>query len=193
MLRPEVRASLFVALAGCVLLAGCDNSPSEAEVTTTPNPKPSAPKPAKLADQMVAAVSHGKSASVLGVHFSLGSTPTVNQDLPVEIALVPHEKFTSLSVHFDGPEGITVASGDSFGPKADVEPEKALTHQLMLRPTSEGVFMIGATVETEGSDGTVSRIYSIPVIVGPAVPAGSNPAPGAGTPPPAAPQAPAAN
>jgi len=194
MLIPGFRTSLVVALAGCVLLAACDNS-SETEGAGVGNADaPAAPKQppkAKLADQMVAAVSQGKSATAVGVHFTLGSAPTVNQDLPVEIAIVPHDKFVSLRMNLEGQEGINVVSGDAFGPKGEVEPEKAFSHQAVLRPTAEGVFTIGAIVETDGSEGVVSRVYSIPVIVAPqAAPAAGDAAP-VTTPP--AQQAPAAN
>ena len=194
MLIPGFRASLVVALASCVLLAACDNA-SETEGASANDPNaPAAPKlppKAKLADQMVAAVSQGKSATAVGVHFTLGSSPTVNQDLPVEIAIVPHEKFVSLRLNLEGQEGLHVVSGDAFGPKGEVEPEKALTHQAVFRPTADGVFTIGAVVETDGSEGVVSRVYSIPVIVAPqAAPAASGAAP-VTTPP--AQQAPAAN
>ena len=187
-----VRASLLVAVASVVLLAGCDNSsenappPPSANTTTPAVPKPAK---AKLADHMVAAVSQGKAAAAVGVHFMLGSAPRVNQDLPVEIAIVPHEKFTSLKLVLQGQEGIAVVSGDSFGPKKDVEPEKTFSHELVLHPTAEGVFTVGATVETEGSDGVVSRDYAIPVIVAPQAEPAAGAAPAAK--PPA--QAPAAN
>lgn len=193
MLIPGIRASLVVALAGCVLLAGCDSSSENEAANANDAAAPAAPKlppKAKLADQMVAAVSQGKTAIAVGVHFTLGNTPAVNQDLPIEIAIVPHEEFLSLRMTLEGQEGISVVSGDSFGPKSEVEPEKAFTHQAVLRPTAEGVFMIGATVETDSSAGLVSRTYSIPVIVAPQA------APAAGAAPvttPPAGQAPAAN
>jgi len=181
----RVRAAVVVALASGVLLAACGHSsddappPTAAPVATTPKPAK-----AKLADQMVAAVSQAKNATAVGVHFMLGGTPTVNQDVPLEIAIVPHEKFVSLRMNLAGHEGITVLSGDAFGPKSNVEPEKAFMHEVVLHPTSEGVFTLAATVETEGSDGLVSRDYSIPVIVSPVA------APAAATPPAATPPAP---
>jgi len=186
MSSPGVRASLVVALASGVLLAACGNSTEDAPAPTTTAPAATAaPKPAKakLAEQMVAAVSQGKNANAVGVHFILGAAPTVNQDLPVEIAIVPHEKFVSLRMSLAGQEGITIVSGDAFGPKTEVEPEKAFTHEVVLHPTSEGVFTISATVETEGSEGAVSRDYSIPVIVTPQAAAASPQSP---APPPAA-------
>lgn len=187
MSSPGVRASLIVALASGVLLAGCDKSSEDASAPGAGTPAPTAaPKPtprAKLADHMVAAVSQGKTANAVGVHFMLGSTPVVNQDLPIEIAVVPHEKFVSLRMNLVGHEGITVVSGDTFGPKTGVEPEKAFTHEVVLRPTSEGVFTVAATVETEGGDGLVSRDYAIPVIVAPRAAPSAGAAPATAPPP----------
>jgi hypothetical protein len=84
-----------------------------------------------------------------------------------------------------------MSSGEVYGPHGDSPKEKALTHELVLQPAKEGLFMITAIVETEGEDGTVTRVFSIPVIVSPPEPA-AVPAPTpAATPEPAA--APAAS
>src|SRR4051812_33642190 len=127
MWSPGVRASLVVALTSCALLAGCDKSSDDQPAPAATSAAPAAPKvaKAKLADQMVAAVSQGKTANAVGVHFTLGSPPIANQDLPVEIAIVPHTKFESLRLNIQGQEGLTVVSGDTFGPQTEVEPEKA--------------------------------------------------------------------
>jgi len=165
MLRAGVRTTLFVALAGCSLLAACDTSGSGPDASKTASSKPKLPKKPSMAEEMVAAVSTSRSASVIGVYFSLGKTPTVNQALPVDIVLVPHQKLARVVGHFDGQEGITVVSGDAMEPKTDVDAESTLKHQLVLMPTAEGVFMIIASVETEGAEGTISRVFSIPIIV----------------------------
>jgi hypothetical protein len=53
----------------------------------------------------------------------------------------------------------------------------------VLLPTKEGVFMVTSVVETDGADGNITRIFSIPVIVA----ADATPAPAdAPAPPPAA-------
>jgi hypothetical protein len=41
----------------------------------------------------------------------------------------------------------------------------------MLLPSREGMFMVTATVDTLSDEGNVVRIFSIPVVVGPAQPA----------------------
>jgi hypothetical protein len=193
MLRDGVRACIFTALAGCVLLSACDKSGSDPDVSkTSAGSTRKAPKKPTLAEQMVAAVSTTRSATVIGVYFSLGNSPTINQALPVDIVLVPHEKLAKVVGHFDGQDGITVVSGDAMEPKTEVSAESTLSHKLVLMPTKTGVFMVSASIETEGSEGTVSRVFSIPVIVSPPLP----PAPATTPEPPASqgkPQIPATN
>jgi len=123
---------------------------------------------ANLAKDMVAAVSAGKAASVISLHFALRAPPAVNTPLPVEVAIVPHRKFSSIRVHFDSQEGLAATAGDNFGPVTNADTETALTHQLVLLPTKEGMFMVTSSIETESEDGNVTRIFSIPVIVAPA-------------------------
>lgn len=173
-------AALIVLLSAAAGLAACDDPPPEPEATAAA-PKTDAPKLASPGENMVAAVPAGKSARFVGVHFSLGAVPTVNQALPVEIAIIPHENFVSLGASFETQEGLTLMSGDVMPATKDAAAEKTVRHQLALMPARAGVFMVTATVETEGDDGSVSRVFSIPVIVSP------SPAAGAPTPAPPAP------
>ena len=177
-------ASLIVVLAGCLSLAACNDSAPKPETQSTTPSKPAGPKLASPGEHMVAAVPAGKSARFVGVHFSLESVPTVNQALPVEISIIPHETFTSLGVSFEGQDGLTLMSGDVMPPTKDAKAEVPLKHQLTLMPAREGVYVITAAVETEGADGTVTRVFSIPVIVDPPSAAGgAQPTPA--SPPPA--------
>ena len=118
-----------------------------------------------------AAVAAGKHSTAISIHFALASPPTVATPLPVKIAIVPHATFATVSVHFESHDGLTMPMGEDFGPVNDVAPEKPLTHELMLLPSREGMFMVTATVDTLSDEGNVVRIFSIPVVVGPAQPA----------------------
>jgi hypothetical protein len=168
---------LSVACAAVLLLAACDDAPTE-------QPTQSATKPVKspelaLPPEFVAAVSAGRNSSVISVHFVLRNSPTVNQALPVDIAIVPHQLFTSVRAHFDSRDGLIVATGNELTTQTDPKPEKPIEHELVLMPDKDGVFMVSAIVETEGLDGTISRVFSIPVIVAPpavAAPAAAAPA-----------------
>lgn len=163
----KIRHRAAFAILACVcVLAACDDAPSEPQAGA-PAVKKNEPasKSALLAPDMVAAVSAGKTASVISLHFALRAPPTVNMPLPVEVAIVPHRDFSSMIVHFDSQDGLATSAGDTFGPNTDIRIEKPLMHQLVLFPTREGMFMLTSSVETEGAEGNVTRIFSIPVIV----------------------------
>ena len=168
MLKPEARALLLAALANCLLLTACNDSA----------PGPTAKTPA--------AGGASKTPKASGVT-ALANAPVINEGLPLNVVIVPHQEFASVVVHFFSQDGLTLVSGDSLEPVTDAKPGKAIKHQLVLMPTREGIYMISASVETTGSDGTMSRVFSIPVVVAPREPAA--PSAAASTTPPA----PAAN
>jgi len=175
----------IVALLVVLPLAACGDSAPEksadAKTATT------GPKKAKMNDNMVAAVSAGKSSTVVGVYFALGNAPTIDTPLPIDVAIVPHQDFTSLQARFyTQGDGLTLVSGDLLPPSTNAKSESPFEHKLVLMPRKEGVYMVSVNLETEGTEGSVSRIFSIPVIVAPAVTA----APAAPT---ATPPAPATN
>jgi|1185.fasta_scaffold64256_1 hypothetical protein len=169
---------VLVAMVAASMLAACGESPSQdagAGQPTSNKPKPRAdgdPLP-----QMTGAVSAGNSSSIISVHFVLNSTPVVNQALPVDIAIVPHREFVSVRAHFEAHDGLALTVGDNLEPVQPKRVDEVIKHQLVLLPNHDGVYMITATVETDGSDGTVTRVFSIPVIVAPA--GASSAAPGA--------------
>jgi hypothetical protein len=167
MSKRKGRALPLAVLVSCALLAACEEAPPDEGAQAAAQSKPKAAKEAALEERMVAAVASGKSAASIGLHFALTKAPTVNEGLPVDIALVPHQDFTSVAVHFFSQDGLTLVSGDTLGPVSEVDPGKPIRHQVVLMPARDGVYMVNASVETIGSDGTVSRIFSIPVVVAP--------------------------
>jgi hypothetical protein len=175
------RRSLMVVACVALWLTACDDAPTESTPVNT------GPKPAKTAEdalppEFVSAVSAGRNSNVISVHFVLRNTPTVNQALPVDIAIVPHQKFTAVRAHFDSRDSLALATGNELETQSDPSPGKPIRHELVLLPGKDGVFMVSAIVETEGVDGTISRVFSIPVIVAPqAVAAPVEPAPSAPT------------
>ena len=156
-------AALFAALAGCSDPAPEESTPSASAARPAEKPKAQA-----LPSEMVAAVAARKNSTAISLHFALASPPTIATPLPVKIAIVPHEQFTTVRVHFESHDGLTMPMGEDFGPVNDVAPEKPLSHQLMLLPAKEGMFMVTAIVDTLGAEGNVVRVFSIPVVVGPA-------------------------
>src|SRR6185503_17528791 len=177
MIRSWGRASCFAALSAGLWLAGCGDPPPESKPAAASN-KPAGPKLADPGANMVAAVPAGKSSKYVGVHFSLGNPPTVNHALPIDIAVIPHEDYASLRGRFEVQDGLTLISGDALPLNKDAKSEQPIRHQIVLMPTRAGVFMITASIETEGEEGMVSRVFSIPVIVSAIAPP-AEPAPAA--------------
>jgi hypothetical protein len=175
----------FAMLACFGVLAGCGEAPPE-QPSSVPASReaPPATKLANLPRDMVAAVSAGKTATSIGVHFALRGAPTVGTPLPVEIAIVPHREFQTVRAQFRAYDGLKLATGDTLEPIEDAEAESVLKHDLVLLPAKEGLFMVTATVETDSDEGNITRVFSIPVIVGPtggtATPPAPGPAPAAG-------------
>jgi hypothetical protein len=167
----RVLALITLAVGNACMLAACDDAPPE-QPQPAPGTKPAPPpKVAQVAKNMVAAVSAGKTATAIGVHFALGKVPVVGVPLPMEIEIVPHREFAKVEAHFEGPDELTVTVGADFGPRNHVETETPIQHQLVLLPAREGVYMLTVSVNTVSEEGDETRVFSIPVIVGPAQPA----------------------
>jgi hypothetical protein len=159
------RRATTIAVLACALVAACDESPPAK--TGASEAAPAKEKLAELPAQMVAAVSSGKTSEMISVHFVLEAAPSVGKPLPVQIAIVPHRPFTIVRALFEAPDSLGMSAGRQFDEQKNVGVEAVLKHKLMLQPSQEGVFLVTAAVETEGTEGVVTRIYSIPVIVHP--------------------------
>jgi hypothetical protein len=165
MFKSRHRAAFAAVVCACVFSA-CDDSPKKAEGPAPVAPtKAPATKTATIGADMVAAVASSQASSAIGVHFALRATPTVNAALPVDVTIVPHRDFDSLTVHFDSQDGLAVTTGSPFGPKTGIASEVPQMHQLVLLPTKEGMFTVSATVDTDSAEGNLTRVFSIPVIV----------------------------
>ena len=159
------RDRLLAVICAALFFAGCDDAPQPKTEAAAPTNKPVVPKSQELPPEMVAAVSAGDSASAISMHFALRGLPAVSKAVPVDVALVPHREFISISAHFYGRDGVAVTAGDVMEPVTQSESGKPINHQLVLLPGKEGVYVVTASVETEGSEGTRTRVFSIPVIV----------------------------
>jgi hypothetical protein len=163
-MSPTVRAVLVAILAGACASACDDAPPARPAGDVSPSARP-AKAESPVPPNMVAAVSASKTSSVLGVHFALESAPVVGKPLGVDILVVPHREFTTLRVNFETPEGLILATGDRFAVSSGIKAETAYSHKLVIQPQQEGVYLITVGVETVSEDGSVTRIYSIPLIV----------------------------
>lgn len=177
-MSPTVRAVMIAVLAGASASA-CDDAPAPPPASgSTPASTPAKPadKEAQIPANMVSAVSASKTSALIGVHFALDSAPAVGKPLTVNLAIVPHRSFERLRVLFETPDAVGFSSGNRFESPEDVKPETVFSHKLVVEPRQEGVYLITAAVETESEEGSVIRIYSIPIIVYGAQAPATNPA-----------------
>jgi len=157
---------VLLALLACTFVCSCDDAPpAAADPAASTAARPGTRAESPLPPEMVAAVSASKSSLIIGVHFALGGQPVIGKPLPVDIAVVPHQPFAAVRVHFLGPDGLAVTSGKDMPTQSAVVPGSILSHKLTLEPSRDGVFMLTAAVETESEEGMIVRTYSIPVIV----------------------------
>jgi hypothetical protein len=167
---PSIVRALVLALSAGVLASAC-NDPPPPKPAGDVSAKPSAKPEALVPPNMVSAVSASKTSGLISVHFRLETPPVVGKPLGVEIVVIPHRPFNSLHALFETPDSVILAMGDRFDAPADVKAETVLSHKVVVQPTQEGVFLITAAVESESEEGTITRIYSIPVIVYGEIPA----------------------
>lgn len=166
-----VRALVLAMMAGVLASACNDPPPPQPASGATGSGKPASKPEAQVPPNMVSAVSASKTAALISVHFRLETPPVVGKPLGVEIAVIPHRAFNTLHALFETPDSVILAMGERFDAPGAVKAETVLTHKLVVQPTQEGVFLITAAVESESEEGTITRIYSIPVIVYGEIPA----------------------
>ena len=159
-----VRALMLAVLAGA-LASACDDAPPAKSAGAGAGASKTQKTESLVPPSMVSAVSASRTAGLIGVHFKLESPPVVGKPVGVEIAIIPHRPFTALHALFETPDAVILAMGDRFDAPGDLKAETLFSHKVVVQPTQEGVFLITVAVESESEEGTVTRIYSIPVIV----------------------------
>jgi hypothetical protein len=170
-----VRALMLAVLAGA-LASACDDAPPAKSASGGAPASKTQKAEAQVPPSMVSAVSASKTAALIGVHFKLEAPPVVGKPVGVEIAIIPHRQFNALHAIFETPGAVILAMGDRFDAPGAVKAETVFSHKVVVQPTQEGVFLITVAVESESEEGTVTRLYSIPVIVYGTIPARTPPA-----------------
>ena len=171
-------------LAVCLLamaLAGCSRSSEEARLrhvaaqSGSSNPTPLADDPAA---DMVNAVSSGDNKSPVFLKFRLVTAPQVGKPLELQVALIqePKLEIDSLKVWLQPRDGLQLKSAPStdFGKPAIGE-----LHMIpvTLVPQQAGVLSLGVTVLVDTEHDSITRGFTVPVLVmAPSAAAGDAPA-----------------
>jgi hypothetical protein len=167
------RAGWAVAMmVGLGLLGGCgsssgsgaDSAASRAkkahtQVSTDPAERPAA--------DMVAGVSPSKAGTPVSLKFELREPPQAGQLLDVDIAILPGvPAINRIYGKFQGGEGFDLVEGGELHAIDKPAVGSIIRHVVRILPKQDGIFTVSATVSVDLADDSLTRTYSIPVIVG---------------------------
>ncbi|HEY6921867.1 MAG TPA: hypothetical protein VI653_00240 [Steroidobacteraceae bacterium] len=166
------RAGWAVAMmVGLGLVAGCGSSSGSGHESAAAKTKKAATH-ARDTDEratadMVAGVTPSKAGPPVALKFELRGQPEVGQPLDVDIAVLPGAPaINRIYGKFQGGEGLDLIDGVEL-PAIDKPAEgSVIRHVVRVLPKQDGIFTMSATVSVDLADDSITRTYSIPVIVG---------------------------
>jgi hypothetical protein len=162
------RWAAFV-LTAAVGLAACGSSEPDPAAATPTSGKSKAARSAAAAD-MVAAVSASKTPGPVDVNFALAARPAVGKPVDLRIALTPNVELERLYARFQPSDGLDLVKGGETGHIERPAVGSNIDHTITVTPKADGIFYVTATVISDSSTGSESRIYSIPIIAGAGLP-----------------------
>ena len=116
---------------------------------------------------MVAAVSPGKGGPPVELKFELREAPKAGEALEVDVAVLPDSPaINRLYGHFSGGDDIDLVDGGDLAAVDKPAQGSVIRHQVRVLPKKDGIFTFNATVTVDLADDSVTRTFSIPVIVG---------------------------
>jgi hypothetical protein len=155
-----------------VSLAGCGSSSTQASAGASAKKKAThlaqARDPAdRPPTDMVSAVGAGKSGPPVGLKFELRGLPQVGQPLDVDIAILPDAPtINRIFGKFQAGEGLELVEGGEIPQVEKPAPGSVIRHVVRVLPAKDGIFTLNATVSVDLSDDSLTRVFSIPVMVG---------------------------
>jgi hypothetical protein len=171
------RSGWAVAIAALVLgLSGCGSSSSESGATAHSDLKKGAPPrvtdpSTRPPDDMVTAVSVGKGGPPVGLKFELRSTPQAGQPLDIDLAVVPNAPaIDRIDGRFHGGKDLDIVDGADLEAVDKPAPGTVIRHVVRLVPKQDGIFTLTATVTVDLETDSITRTFTIPVMVGEGLP-----------------------
>jgi hypothetical protein len=161
------RWAAFV-LTAAVGLSGCGSSEPDPTAATPTSGKPKATHSG--AADMVAAVSASKTPGPVDVDFALVARPVVGKPVDIRVALTPNVELERVYARFQASDGLDLATGQETGHIEHPPVGTNIDHTVTVTPKADGIFYVTATVISDSSTASESRVYSIPIIAGAGLP-----------------------
>ncbi|MEP7244638.1 MAG: hypothetical protein ABI885_13300, partial [Gammaproteobacteria bacterium] len=150
-------------------LSGCGGSSDPAAAAKGKNAK-NAANAADSHPDMVAAVSSGKTAGTVELHFAIAERPIAGQAVDIRIVITPREELEQIVARFQGSDAIEVVQGTETGRLERPVRGVDIPHTLTVKPKADGVYSIQAIILSDSETQSVARTFSIPIIVGAGLP-----------------------
>jgi hypothetical protein len=172
------RAGFGLAVATLLLaLHGCGSSKDS---TDAANAKKSATDASKkhIADpgnlppaDMVAAVSAGKGGPPVELKFELRSSPQAGQALTMDFAILPAaQSIERVNAKFQGSDGLELVDGGDMAAVDKPAQGSVIRHVIQLVPKQDGIYTVTAAVSVDLASDSITRTFTIPLIVGEGLP-----------------------
>lgn len=166
--------ALVLGLAACMGLAACGSSSKESSQSTHARAKSAiatqhdgANSGERPPEDMVAAVSAGKGGPPVELKYELRGAPKAGEALTVDIAVLPDSPAIGrLYAHFQGGNGIELIDGGEIAAIDKPQQGSVIRHVIQVEPKQDGIFTLSASVSVELADDSVTRTFTIPIIVG---------------------------
>jgi hypothetical protein len=169
------RVGWAVAVAGLLLgLSACGASSKSADAAhskqTSANKRVIDPS-TRPPEDMVAAVSVGKGGPPVGLKFELRSTPQAGQPVDLDLAVLPDAaSIDRIDGRFDGSENLALVEGGDLGAVEKPAQGSVIRHVVRLLPKQDGIFTLTAAVTVTLANDSITRTFTIPVVVGEGLP-----------------------
>jgi hypothetical protein len=164
-----------VAVAGVLLsLCACGSSSGNADAAhskQTSTAKRVTDPSTRPPEDMVAAVSVGKGGPPVGLKFELRSTPQPGQAVDLDLVVLPDAaSIDRIDGRFDGSENLALVEGGDLGTVEKPAQGSVIRHVVRLLPKQDGIFTVTAAVTVTLANDSITRTFTIPVVVGEGLP-----------------------
>jgi hypothetical protein len=175
-MRTSTRTVWLSGIAMVLTLSGCGSSSSQPDTAVQARKKAlhsaqSRDPASRSPNDMVAAVSTGKAGPPISLKFELRQPPQAGQPVDVDIAvLADAPAINRISGKFQAGDGLEVVEGEQLEQVDKPAAGSVIRHVVRVTPKQDGIYTLGATISIDLAGDSVTRAFSIPLIVGNGLP-----------------------
>ena len=154
---------LLAALCGC---GNAEQPHGAGQPSRKVHKKPPDAAALALADMVSAVPASGKPSGEVELKFALRQRPLVGESADIDVALIPGPDIDRVHAAFEPAEGLALTKGAKTEEIVHPAQGVAISHTLSIVPQRDGVFYVSAVVLADSATQSITRTFSIPVIVG---------------------------